>query len=125
MNVRHSVEFVLFVGRRIHNTSNRRWARIVWVSGNIGCFGLSEPGNGSDAGAASTTATKVDGGFIINGTKAWITNALESSAAVIFATTDKSLKHRVRFQCFLSQNLILAFRAFPALLFHAMQRASH
>jgi len=37
----------------------------------IGCFGLSEPGNGSDAGAASTTA-KLDGDeYIINGTKAW------------------------------------------------------
>lgn len=63
---------------------------------NIGCFGLSEPGNGSDAGAASTTATLSDDGseWIINGTKAWITNAHESTAAVIFATTDKSLKHR-------------------------------
>lgn len=59
----------------------------------IGCFGLSEPGNGSDAGAASTTATKdSDGSWIINGTKAWITNAHEASAAVVFATTDKSLK---------------------------------
>lgn len=37
----------------------------------VGCFGLSEPGNGSDAGAASTTA-KADGDyFVINGTKAW------------------------------------------------------
>ena len=63
---------------------------------NIGCFGLSEPGNGSDAGAASTTATLSEDGseWIINGTKAWITNAHESSAAVIFATTDKSLKHK-------------------------------
>lgn len=63
---------------------------------NIGCFGLSEPGNGSDAGAATTTATLSDDGseWIINGTKAWITNAYESSAAVVFATTDKSLKHK-------------------------------
>eukprot|EP00567_Pseudictyota_dubia_P005634 CAMPEP_0197445832 /NCGR_PEP_ID=MMETSP1175-20131217/10949_1 /TAXON_ID=1003142 /ORGANISM="Triceratium dubium, Strain CCMP147" /LENGTH=494 /DNA_ID=CAMNT_0042976851 /DNA_START=72 /DNA_END=1556 /DNA_ORIENTATION=+ len=62
----------------------------------VGCFGLSEPGNGSDAGAASTTATLSEDGteYIINGTKAWITNAHESSAAVIFATTDKSLKHK-------------------------------
>jgi butyryl-CoA dehydrogenase len=58
----------------------------------IGCFGLSEPGNGSDAGAATTTAT-LDGDFwVINGTKAWITNAHEASAAVVFATTNKSLK---------------------------------
>jgi len=63
---------------------------------NIGCFGLSEPGNGSDAGAASTTATLSDDGseWIVNGTKAWITNAYESSAAVVFATTDKKLKHK-------------------------------
>lgn len=63
---------------------------------NIGCFGLSEPGNGSDAGAASTTATLSDDGseWIINGTKAWITNAYEASAAIVFATTDKKLKHK-------------------------------
>lgn len=61
---------------------------------NIGCFGLSEPGNGSDAGAATTTAKKDGDDYIINGTKAWITNAHESKAAVVFATTDKSLKHK-------------------------------
>lgn len=59
---------------------------------NIGCFGLSEPGNGSDAGAASTTATLDGEEWVINGTKAWITNAYESKASVVFATTDKSLK---------------------------------
>ncbi|XP_026333184.1 short-chain specific acyl-CoA dehydrogenase, mitochondrial [Hyposmocoma kahamanoa] len=60
----------------------------------IGCFALSEPGNGSDAGAASTTAK--DGGdkWILNGTKCWITNGYESKAAIVFATTDKSLKHK-------------------------------
>lgn len=60
----------------------------------IGCFGLSEPGNGSDAGAASTTATLDGDEWIINGTKAWITNAHEASSAIVFATTDKSLKHK-------------------------------
>ncbi|KAK2143150.1 hypothetical protein LSH36_873g00013 [Paralvinella palmiformis] len=60
----------------------------------VGCFALSEPGNGSDAGAASTTAK--DGGdhWILNGTKAWITNGHEAEAAVVFATTDKSKKHK-------------------------------
>lgn len=60
----------------------------------IGCFALSEPGNGSDAGAASTTA-KTDGSvYMINGTKSWITNAYEANAIVLFATTDKSKKHK-------------------------------
>ena len=60
----------------------------------IGCFGLSEPGNGSDAGAASTTAR--DGGdhWVLNGTKAWITNSWQAEANVTFATTDKSKKHK-------------------------------
>jgi butyryl-CoA dehydrogenase len=58
----------------------------------IGCFGLSEPGNGSDAGAATTTAVLDGDEWVVNGTKAWITNAHEASAAIVFATTDKSLK---------------------------------
>ncbi|KAF3429330.1 hypothetical protein E2986_05726 [Frieseomelitta varia] len=66
-----------------------------FTTGNkIGCFALSEPGNGSDAGAASTTAKSNGSNYIINGTKSWITNAYESDAIVLFATTDKSKKHK-------------------------------
>lgn len=54
----------------------------------LGCFALSEPGNGSDAAAAKTTATKTADSYILNGTKAWITNGYEANAAVVFATTD-------------------------------------
>ncbi|XP_034952617.1 short-chain specific acyl-CoA dehydrogenase, mitochondrial [Chelonus insularis] len=60
----------------------------------VGCFALSEPGNGSDAGAASTTAKLNDGKYNINGTKCWITNAYEAKGIVLFATTDKSKKHK-------------------------------
>ncbi|KAI5721886.1 hypothetical protein M8J76_000331 [Diaphorina citri] len=60
----------------------------------IGCFALSEPGNGSDAGAASTVAKQDSNGWTLNGTKAWITNGYESEATVVFATTDKSKKHK-------------------------------
>lgn len=66
----------------------------------LGCFGLSEPGNGSDAGAASTTAIDDGDHWVLNGTKAWITNAHEADAAVVFATTDKSMKHK-GISCFL------------------------
>jgi len=60
----------------------------------LGCFGLSEPGNGSDAAAASTTA-RLDGEeWVLNGTKAWITNAHDAHAAIVIATTDKSMKHK-------------------------------
>ncbi|EDW16073.1 short-chain specific acyl-CoA dehydrogenase, mitochondrial [Drosophila mojavensis] len=60
----------------------------------VGCFALSEPGNGSDAGAASTVATEKSDRYVLNGTKAWITNAFEAEAAVVFATTNKQLKHK-------------------------------
>lgn len=45
----------------------------------VGCFMLTEPGNGSDAGAASTVAVEDGDHYIINGSKAWITNAYEAS----------------------------------------------
>jgi len=60
----------------------------------LGCFGLSEPGNGSDAAAASTTATLDGDHWVLDGTKAWITNAHDAHAAVVIATTDKTLKHK-------------------------------
>ncbi|POI35786.1 hypothetical protein CIB84_000460 [Bambusicola thoracicus] len=71
-----------------------KWISPFTSGDKIGCFALSEPGNGSDAGAASTVA-RLDGDeWVLNGTKAWITNAWDASATVVFATTDKSLKHK-------------------------------
>jgi len=60
----------------------------------VGCFALSEPGNGSDAGAASTVAQLSDAGWTLNGTKSWITSGPESEGSIVFATTDKSKKHK-------------------------------
>ena len=51
---------------------------------------LSEPGNGSDAGAASTRAERAGPGWRVSGTKAWITNSYQSTAGTLFATTDKA-----------------------------------
>jgi butyryl-CoA dehydrogenase len=66
-----------------------------YASGKLlGCFALSEPGNGSDAGAASCTAVKDGNHWVLNGTKAWITNGYDAQAAVVFATTDKAMKHK-------------------------------
>jgi len=60
----------------------------------VGCFALSEPGNGSDAGAASTNAVVKNDHWVLNGTKSWITNGYESEAFVVFASTDKSKKNK-------------------------------
>ncbi|XP_076842754.1 short-chain specific acyl-CoA dehydrogenase, mitochondrial [Brachyhypopomus gauderio] len=72
----------------------RQWIVPFTTGEKVGCFALSEPGNGSDAGAASTVAREDGDGWVLNGTKAWITNCYDASAAVVFATTDKSLKHK-------------------------------
>ncbi|CAG0893181.1 unnamed protein product [Darwinula stevensoni] len=66
-----------------------------YVDGSrVGSFALSEPGNGSDAGAASTTAKHRGENFVLNGTKAWTTNGYEAEATIIFATTDRHKKHK-------------------------------
>ncbi|XP_042913161.1 short-chain specific acyl-CoA dehydrogenase, mitochondrial-like [Parasteatoda tepidariorum] len=49
----------------------------------VGCFALSEPGNGSDAGAASTTARLEGDSWVLNGTKAWISSGYEAEAALV------------------------------------------
>ncbi|XP_063171622.1 short-chain specific acyl-CoA dehydrogenase, mitochondrial [Candoia aspera] len=71
-----------------------KWIAPFTSGDKIGCFALSEPGNGSDAGAATTVAQLVGDEWVLNGTKAWITNAWDASATVVFATTERSLKHK-------------------------------
>ncbi|KAH9915904.1 acyl-CoA dehydrogenase/oxidase [Fomitopsis serialis] len=51
----------------------------------VGCFGLTEPNHGSDPAGMETVAEEVDGGFVINGAKTWITNAPVADLFVIWA----------------------------------------
>ena len=54
----------------------------------IGCFGLTEPDHGSDPGRMKTRARKVDGGWILNGTKMWITHAPIADVMIVWAKDD-------------------------------------
>ena len=54
----------------------------------IGCFGLTEPDAGSDPGGMKTTAKKTDGGYVLNGTKMWISNAPIADVFVVWAKSD-------------------------------------
>ncbi len=54
----------------------------------VGCFGLTEPDHGSDPGGMATRAEAVDGGFVLNGTKTWITNSPIADIAVVWAKLD-------------------------------------
>jgi glutaryl-CoA dehydrogenase len=51
----------------------------------VGCFGLTEPDHGSDPGSMITNAKPVDGGFVLNGAKMWITNSPIADLAVVWA----------------------------------------
>ena len=59
---------------------------------SIGAFALSEAGSGSDAAALRTTATKADGHYVLNGSKLFITNAVEADTFVVLVTHDPSLR---------------------------------
>jgi len=54
----------------------------------VGCFGLTEPDHGSDPASMVTRAQKVDGGYVLNGAKMWITNSPISDIAVVWAKGD-------------------------------------
>jgi alkylation response protein AidB-like acyl-CoA dehydrogenase len=56
----------------------------------IGCWGLTEPGSGSDAGGMRTTAAKEGDGWVLNGSKSFITNGGVADTAVVLAVTDRS-----------------------------------
>jgi len=56
----------------------------------LGAWGLTEPGSGSDAGSARMTAVKKSGGWVLNGTKTFITNGHYADCAVVIAVTDKT-----------------------------------
>ncbi|MEN9379430.1 acyl-CoA dehydrogenase [Polynucleobacter sp. MWH-UH19D] len=57
----------------------------------IGCFGLTEPNYGSDAGGMITRAKKVPGGFSLTGSKMWISNAPIADVFVVWAKNDEGI----------------------------------
>ena len=57
----------------------------------IGCFGLTEPDAGSDPGSMKTNSKKVDGGYILNGSKTWITNSPIADVLIIWAKDEQGI----------------------------------
>ncbi len=60
----------------------------------LGCFGLTEPSVGSDAASLQTTAIRSEGHWRLEGAKRFISNSGEADLCLLFATTDKSLRHK-------------------------------
>jgi acyl-CoA dehydrogenase len=64
------------------------------ASDTVASYALSESGSGSDAFALQCRATPSDGGYVLNGHKAWITNAAEAGVFLVFATVDPSAGYK-------------------------------
>lgn len=60
----------------------------------IGCYALTEPNAGSDAASMETTATQDGDEFVLNGEKIWITNGNLADVAIVFANSNRALKHK-------------------------------
>ncbi|MDP6533224.1 MAG: acyl-CoA dehydrogenase [Candidatus Marinimicrobia bacterium] len=56
----------------------------------LGAFSLSEPQSGSDAGNMRTFAQRINGHYIVNGTKNWVTNGISSGLVILMAVTEKN-----------------------------------
>ena len=69
-----------------------KWLPLLGKGEKIGCFGLTEPDYGSNPGGMLTKAEKVDGGFLLNGAKMWITNGTIADVAVVWAKLDGMVK---------------------------------
>ncbi len=65
----------------------RAWLPRLASGEAVGCFGLTEPDYGSDPGGMLTTARETDDGWVLNGTKMWITNGSTAHVAVVWAKT--------------------------------------
>ncbi|MGW0642648.1 acyl-CoA dehydrogenase family protein [Streptomyces badius] len=72
----------------------RQWLPRLTSGEAIGCFGLTEPGTGSDAGNLVTRAVRDGGDYVVNGTKMFITNGTWADVVLLFARTNDSPGHR-------------------------------
>ncbi|MFE9487939.1 acyl-CoA dehydrogenase family protein [Streptomyces sp. NPDC006641] len=72
----------------------RHWLPGLTAGEAIGCFGLTEPGTGSDAGNLATKAVRDGGDYVINGSKMFITNGTWADVVLLFARTNDTPGHR-------------------------------
>jgi butyryl-CoA dehydrogenase len=85
-------------GYPLYKNSNeeqkRRFVVPIAKGEKLATFAITEPGAGSDIAALETTATRHKNGYILNGTKIFISQGSVADIALVFATVDKSLRHR-------------------------------
>lgn len=72
----------------------RQWLPPLTSGDAVGCFGLTEPGTGSDAGNLTTRAVRDGGDYVVNGSKMFITNGTWADVVLLFARTNDTPGHR-------------------------------
>jgi glutaryl-CoA dehydrogenase len=70
----------------------RHWLPLLARGEKIGCFGLTEPDHGSDPGGMETQARRTENGWVLNGTKRWITNGTIADIAIVWAKAGGEIK---------------------------------
>src|SRR5499426_2257693 len=74
------------------DAQKERWLPELAAGRAIGCFGLTEPDAGSNVGAMRTRAMRRGGGWVLSGTKRWITNGTLADVSLVWATTDDGVR---------------------------------
>lgn len=74
------------------DAQKEKWLPALARGEAIGCFGLTESEHGSDPGGMATRAQRIDGGFILNGEKMWITNGSLADIAIVWAKLDGTVR---------------------------------
>jgi glutaryl-CoA dehydrogenase len=74
------------------DAQKKKWLPLLARGEKIGCFGLTEPDHGSDPGSMETRAQRKGRGFVLNGTKRWITNGSIADSAIVWARLDGDVR---------------------------------
>ncbi|MER5366795.1 acyl-CoA dehydrogenase family protein [Streptomyces sp. NPDC002722] len=82
------------IAARGDEEQKRHWLPRLTAGEAIGCFGLTEPGTGSDAGNLTTRAVRDGDDYVINGSKMFITNGTWADVVLLFARTNDTPGHR-------------------------------
>lgn len=94
-----------------NDAQKKRWIPKLASGDWLGAWGLTEPGSGSDAGGMRTTAVRGDGGWVLNGSKTFITNGTYANCALVLAVTDKEKATHGGISAFLVERGTKGFRS--------------
>ena len=90
------------------NSQKEKYLKKLASGEKLGAFSLSEPQSGSDASNMITTAKRDGKHYIINGTKNWVTNGINSDLVLVFAITKKGIGHK-GISCFIIEKGLEGF----------------